>query len=447
MPQTIKFIDSVIRNLKPTSKRETYWCDGAPSFGLRVTPHGSKTFVFKYTVTLSNSNRTTRWVTIGKYPEISIRSARTQYTELYEQVHDYGHDVVAEKKEEEKIQSGKLTVEQFTQVYLETGRQKGKVDIKTEEHSFKRDVFPVIGAKNLDEVTPDDIEKIQSIILHRAKEKNKTNKNFARRSGRGAVYHTLAYTRQMFNLALKKGLIDHNPVYAIDSLGSIKARDRVLDFKEIWLFWNGIENIGLPPVTAKLLKFILASMQRGNEVRHMRYEAYKPDEKIWQMTMEETKNRTMHRVPLNKYALDIIKSVRPYTESCPYVFGATRALSPPDELKDDLIPLGNTALSQAIRKKRDDIGINDFTPHDLRRTAATWITGVGLPELYARLVSFIASNMSNTTSHVYVQYSYDFEKRRAVDIWEYVLDQIVQCPTIEDVPSLDELRSRVSGLL
>lgn len=72
-------------------------------------------------------------------------------------------------------------------------------------------------------------------------------------------------------------------------------------------------------------------------MRHMRYDAYKPDEEIWQMTMQDTKNRTMHRVPLNRYALDIIDSVSEYTGACPYMFGATRLMSPPDDLNSDLI--------------------------------------------------------------------------------------------------------------
>jgi len=217
----------------------------------------------------------------------------------------------------------------------------------------------------------------------------------------------------------------------------------VLDFEEIWRFWNTIENVGLPPVIANALKFILATMQRGNEVRHMKYVAYKQSERIWQMTVQDTKNRTMHRVPLNRYALDILETVKPYTSKNEYVFGATRVMAPPKILSDDLLPLGETALSQAIRKKRENMEINDFSPHDLRRTAATWLTGIGLPELYAKLMLNHKESKSNTTSMVYVQYSYDFEKRRAVDVWEFVLDQIVNCKSTDDIPSLDEARERV----
>lgn len=161
----------------------------------------------------------------------------------------------------------------------------------------------MIGDKTLDAVTPDDIEAIQQRILDRARRKNRKDARYARREGRASVYHTLAYVRQLFNLAIKRGKVTSNPVYSIDSLGKIVTRTRVLDFKEMWMFWNRIDHVGLPAVTAGALKFILATMQRGIEVRNMKHSSFKEDENVWQMELEETKNRTMHRVPLNKYAL------------------------------------------------------------------------------------------------------------------------------------------------
>lgn len=109
----------------------------------------------------------------------------------------------------------------------------------------------------------------------------------------------------------------------------------------------------------------------------------------------------------------------------------------------------NTSLSQAIRRNREALGIDDFRPHDLRRTGATWITAVGLPKLYARLMLNHSDGERDVTGEVYVQYSYDFEKQRAAKVWEFILDQIVTCKSPEDIPTLEELRLQVrqSGLL
>lgn len=438
MTKTIKFIDTVIRNLKPENKRIVYWCEGCPGFGMRVTPTGIKTFIYKY-----NKGQKRVWVTIGKYPEWSIRKARAEYDKLYEQVNDFGRDPVAEEKAEAEALEKKKTVADFLDEYLEYGKLKGKVDIETEKQSFARDVLPIIGDKYLHDVTTQDIDQIQKRILERAQKNNQQNQNYARQNGRGAIYHTLAYVRQLFNYAIKKGEITENPVFRVDSLGSIAVRDRVLSFKEIWLFWHRIEAIGLPPVTAKLFKFMLATMQRGNEVRHMTYSAYKADEGVWQMEMQDTKNRTMHRVPLNRLALDLIDEVKLFTGACPYIFGATRALKIPSKPDPNLVPYGRSVLSQALRRQHKAIGIDDFAPHDLRRTGATWITAVGLPDMYASLLLNHKEKKSDTTRRVYVQYSYDFEKLRAMQVWEFILSQIIESESEQDVPSLAEMRERV----
>ncbi len=250
-------------------------------------------------------------------------------------------------------------------------RLKGKASIREAERVFNLDIIPIIGDKILNEVRSGDIDDIQSRILKRTK-----NTASASRSGRVAVKNSLAYTRQLFNLAKKKRLIESNPVLEIESLGMSGSRSRILNFEEIWIFWNRIEMLGIPPVTAKVLKFTLATMQRSIEVRNMGYRSFKPDEKVWQMETYETKNRTMHRVPLNRYALEIVEEVAPFTSASHYIFGATRVLSPPKQPNADLSPLGKSAMSQAIRRNRKALSIDDFCPHDLRRTGATWITAV-----------------------------------------------------------------------
>lgn len=411
---------------------------------MRITESGSKSFVFKYMVHITAEKRVSRWITIGKYPEWTIRKARREYDLLYEQVYEYGRDPVQEKKDEKARQPKKITVKDFTEVYIELGRLKGKTFIDEEDRYFRQDIWPVIGGKFIDEVTVNDIEKIQHKIIARAK-----NRRRATRDGKVAAKHAIACTRRLFNLAIKKGFISSNPVKDIEPLGMTGKRNRVLNFAEIWAFWNRIEMLGVPPVTAKALKFALATMQRSIEVRHMRYQSFKPDEKVWQLEMHETKNQTMHRVPLNRYALDIIDEIAPFTSASQYIFGASRALSPPKQPSEDLSPMGNTAMPQAIRRSRKALAIDDFCPHDLRRTGATWITAVGLPKLYARLMLNHSDGERDVTGEVYIQYSYDFEKRRAAQVWEFILDQIVTCTSPKNIPTLDELRMRVkeSGLL
>lgn len=395
-------------------------------------------------VNSSGSKRISRWITIGKYPEWSIRKARAEYDRLYEQVHEYGRDPTQEKRDDKSKQKKKVTVRGFTDTYIELGKLKGKTFIDEEERYFRKDIWPVIGDKFMDEVSVDDIEKIQHTIITRA-----TGKRRAKRNGKVAAKHAIACTRRLFKLAQKKGYVSRNPVNDIEHLGITGKRSRILSFQEIWIFWNRIETLGTPPVTAKALKFVLATMQRSIEVRNMRYSALKLEENVWQMERCETKSGTMHRVPINRYARELIEEASSFTHASKYVFGGTRAQSAPSILNADLSPLGKSAMSQAIRRSRKALSIEDFCPHDLRRTGATWITAAGLPKLYARLMLNHSDGDRDVTGEVYVQYSYDFEKQRAAIVWEFILDQIVTCASPEDIPTLEELRERVrlSGLL
>ena len=392
----------------------------------------------------NQGKRISRWISIGKYPAWSIRHARAEYNRLYEQVYDFGRDPVQEGRDERDKKPKEITVKELTNTYIELGRMKGKLSIDEEERYFKCDILPVIGDKLIDEVTLQNIDEIQQRIVIRAKKKST-----ATRDGKVAAKHAIACTRRVFNLAIKKGYITNNPVKNIEPLGITGKRNRILNFEEIWKFWNKIENCGIPPVTAKALKFALVTMQRSTEIRHMRYTSFKKNECVWQMERHETKNQTMHRVPMNQYALNIIEEISPYTNAAQYVFGATRILSIPNKQQHDLSPLGKSAMSQAVRRNRRKLGISDFCPHDLRRTGATWITAVGLPKLYARLILNHSDGERDVTGEVYIQYSYDFEKQRAAKVWEFILDQIVTCQCIKDIPTLDILRERVqnSGLL
>lgn len=444
MSNTINFIDTVIRNISPTEKRQTFWCMGCPGFGLRITQTGVKTFVFKYTATLRVNKRASRWVTIGKYPEWSIRQARRKYDELYEQVHDYGRDPVQEERDEKQQQAELKTVKELTADYLELGRLRGRTYVDEEERYFNLDIWPVIGGKLFNEVSVDDIEQIQKNILIRCQ-----NVKAATRGGKTAIKNAIACTRRLFDLAIKKGLTNFNPVRNIEPLGETCIRSRVLNFEEIWTFWNRIEMLDVSPVPAKALKFLLVTMQRGIEVRNIRYNSVNFTDYIWQMERHETKNRTMHRVPLNRYALELIEEVKPWTKASEYIFGSTKVYTPPKRPNPKLRPIGKTSLARAVRRNRKNMGIDDFRPHDLRRTGATWITAVGLPKLYARLMLNHSDGERDVTGEVYVQYSYDFEKQRAAKVWEFILDQIVTCEDKQDIPTLEELRTRVreAGLI
>lgn len=79
-------------------------------------------------------------------------------------------------------------------------------------------------------------------------------------------------------------------------------------------------------------------------------------------------------------------------------------------------------LQKPLRQLRELSGINDFHIHDLRRTAASHMTSIGIPR---QVVSRVLNHQQRDSTRVYDRYSYDREKREALDQWASELSRIV----------------------
>ena len=71
-------------------------------------------------------------------------------------------------------------------------------------------------------------------------------------------------------------------------------------------------------------------------------------------------------------------------------------------------------------------GAAHFTPHDLRRTAATRIPVDGPQESRRFIVKRILNHADREVTAVYDLYSYDAEKKRAIDAWGRYLERLLR---------------------
>jgi integrase len=85
-------------------------------------------------------------------------------------------------------------------------------------------------------------------------------------------------------------------------------------------------------------------------------------------------------------------------------------------------PISERALSRALRnnhvgeKHPQLFGCEPFTPHDLRRTAATRMTALGIERLHGGKA--LNHGEGGDVTAVYDRYSYWNEKQRALAAWE-----------------------------
>jgi integrase len=181
----------------------------------------------------------------------------------------------------------------------------------------------------------------------------------------------------------------------------------VLTDDEIRAFWQATEPMDAPMRAFWRLRLLTA--QRSVEVTTMKWSDVDLDARWWTIPADIAKNGSSHRVPLSQMALDLLNE----------------------------LPKDTTFVLDGARGKRQQsesaklIPVTDFHGHDLRRTAASKMTGAGIPRLH---VARVLNHAETGVTAVYDRHSYDAEKRVALDTWARTLDGILKAKPAAVLP-------------
>ncbi len=382
MPQMKMTIRGVEALKPPKSGQVDYWDSGLPGFGIRVNAGGRKSWTLMY----RHGNRKRR-LTIGTYPAMTLARARDRASAALRQVAD-GEDPAGLKRAEKRAE----TFAELADDYIERYAKKRKRTWRSDERCLKKDVLPAFGSRKVKDVERADIRRLLQ--------------NIAARGATIQANRTHALVSKIFNWAISEDLATVNPAQGIARPGIERQRDRILTDDEIRAVWKACEQEPLAYGIAAKLRLLTA--QRSGEVTRMRWQDIDGD--MWTIPAEHANNGLAHRVPLNPQACDEIDAIGDRSQTSGWVFQSPR--------RDE--PLVSTWRS--IARIREHSGV-DFVMHDLRRTAASRMTGdLGVNRL---TVSKILNHVESGVTAVYDRHSYDAEKRHALDAWGRRLEEIV----------------------
>jgi integrase len=232
-----------------------------------------------------------------------------------------------------------------------------------------------------------------------------------------------ALLSKLFDWAADRGVVPGNPAAGVKLPSSVRehqkkgGRDRVLSDEEIALLWTETERLvkdaalkSQAPVSAAAFRLILLTAQRPGEVFSMRWRDIE-DGSWWVIPGEVAKNGEPNRVPLSPQVRAILEELRPYTGESEWV------LASPYKAGAHLTTL-KTANDTILRHT----GMRRWTPHDLRRTAASKMSAQGVPR---RVLQAILNHKDRSVTAVYDRYSLDREKREALTAWGRRVEEIV----------------------
>jgi integrase len=335
--------------LSPGVKDAYIWDATVKGFALKVTPRGTKTYLFEY----KDRSRKTRRVTIGHHGVLTADQARERAKTLAAEV-ELGGDPASDHTKHRAALTVAQLADEWLSDHVKTRRKaKTLVDYRG---WVVRHIVPAIGSMRVPDVQMQDVEKIvQSLSTH------PTTAN-----------RVLAVISSMFTFAVRRHLVRDNPARGIEK-NKERKRNRHLSAEELLRLGEVLlaaEERGDNQTGINALRFLLFTAMRRGEVETFRWSfidwhysrIHLPDSKTGEKTL-----------PIGQPAIDLLKLIR----------DSQKQTSGQDE-NGFVFPSAKTdghlvGLPKMWRKWRSEAGLEDVRIHDLRHSFASVGASGGTP--------------------------------------------------------------------
>lgn len=417
MGLTTRFVETV----KPSGpQRAEYPDEVVRGLALRVSPDGIKSWSLRY----RNHAGVRRRLTIGQFPATGLADAREQAIAALAKLSS-SIDPIDERKAKSKAAKEvrvKSMADLWTFFSAHMLKELRPSSAKYYTWTWERILKPRFETELLESLAKPQVRRALREIGEKV--------------GPTTANRTQQLLSRLFNVAVEEGLMAVNPIAAMPKLFEEKSRDRVLSEDELKHLWEALETApdeASVPASWQLcqaLKICLLTLQRAGEVSGMHAREIDWKAKTWTIPAARVKNARTHVVPLSGQALSII-------DACFLVNTARVNFLQSQDAKhldgyifpsprDPRKPVTRLSLSLGLQRIRDWSGIEDVTPHDLRRTGATYMASERcrvLTEVISRVLNHSIAGPKVTA--IYNRYDYVSEKRAALDAWASALSEIV----------------------
>ncbi len=376
-----------IKNLKPKDKSFKKFDE--KGLYIEVTTKGSKHWRFKY----SFAGKEKR-LTMGSYPEISLKEARDKRDEARKQIRD-GLDPSHEKKMVKLRQS--IDAENSFETVARNWHNN-QSQSWTQRHAdtviknLEKDIFKIIGFRPIAQITAPEL------LLALRKIEDRGTLDIAKK-----MRQTCG---QIFKFAIASGLAERN--IALDLQGALKTRKakhfNTIEAKELPQLVQKIEQYEGNIQTKLGLQLALLTFVRTTELRGAKWQEIDFENKIWEIPAQRMKMKTKHLVPLCKQSLEVLKSLQDINGNREFIF--------PNRQNPDKFISENTLLYAMYR-----LGYHGrATVHGFRSLASTVLNESGLfkEDVIERQ---LAHGERNKVRAAYNHAQYLDDRREMMDWW------------------------------
>jgi integrase len=346
--------DIEIRQTKPGAT-PIKLTDGAGMF-LLLNPNGSRYWRFRYRI-----NGREKTVSLGVYPEVTLKLARERREKFRRQLFD-GIDSSQKRKEEKAAIS-----DTFEAVAREWLTLQAKTDARSNRPAlskstwdkalqvFERLIFPYIGSRPISAITVPELLRMLKRIEER--EHHETCHRAKQRCG------------QIFSYAIVTGRAERDLTSDLRGAPAPVATrnfSAITEPAKVGELLRAIDGYGGHEITRIAMKLAPLVFVRPGELRAAEWKEFDLDRAEWRIPAARMKMRDEHLVPLSSQALLLLRELHPLTGDGRYLFPSPRSWGR---------PMSENAITAALR--RMGYTGDEMTWHGFRSLVSTCLNEQG----------------------------------------------------------------------
>ena len=399
--------------LTPGPKDDFLWDTGVKGFGLKITPKGTRTYIYQYR--MGGRGSKVRRYTIGLHGAWTPDAARKEARKVAQMV-DQGIDPATEKQKKQHDDATlafSAYAERFIDEYLRS-EWKGGFDLA--EGLLKRFAIPTFRQRPISSITRADISSLMDKLADRPASRR----------------NMFTVVRKLFRWAVNRGDLALSPIQDMEPPPAPASRDRTLSDDELGRVWLAAEAQGYP--FGDFVKFLILTGQRREEVSQMQWSEVDQRNGSWTIPSHRSKNGLAHDVPLPEAAVKILEGIAAQTKNIKpgnwpkrgFVFTSTgkKGITGYSVAKRDLDEQISDAKSEGNTKQSEPLAPWRF--HDLRRTLATGMQRLDVRFEVTEAILNHRSGVTNGIAAVYQRHNWALEKRVALDRWSAHINKVLK---------------------
>jgi hypothetical protein len=258
-----------------------YFDSVVPGLALRVGKAGTKAWTL-----FMRENGRRRRVALGSAGALSLAEARNA-----------ARQVLGGRAQPHSPSGNSQTFEALADLFLQRASSLRPASIDEYQRIVRAELLPRWRSRVVDTLTRDDVFAVLDPILARG---SKVMAN-----------HVQQMIVALLNVAVDRGWIISNIARGIRRVGGKElAPERSLDIRELAKLWRAMDGEKLA-VVAAVLRVLILTCCRRNEIRRMRWEELDWPNGFWTLPSERTKSKRERGIALTPTAIRIIEAQEP----------------------------------------------------------------------------------------------------------------------------------------